>query len=84
MNENEKVILEIIEACSQNTQLFDIIKDITKLDNDERYKLRRKASQILNKNNGIDKEAIKFYYVVTEQGVAEEILRRIQSSETKT
>jgi hypothetical protein len=84
MNENEKAILEIIEACSQNTHLFDIIKDITKLDNDERYKLRRSASQILNKNNGIDKEAIKFYYVVTEQGVAEEILRRIQSSETKT
>ncbi|KUK82850.1 MULTISPECIES: hypothetical protein [Petrotoga] len=84
MNENEKVIKEIIEACSKNTHLFDIIKDITKLDNDERYKLRRKASQILSKNNGIDKEALKFYYVVTEQGVAEEILRRIQSSEIKT
>ncbi|PNR94933.1 hypothetical protein [Petrotoga olearia] len=84
MNENEKVIKEIIEACSKNTHLFDIIKDISKLDNDKRYKLRRMASQVLNKNNGIDKEAIKFYYVVTEQGVAEEILRRIHSSETKT
>jgi hypothetical protein len=84
MNENEKVIEEIIEACLKNTHLFDIIKDITKLDNDKRYKLRRKASQVLNKNNGIDKEAIKFYYVVTEQGVAEEILRRIHSDETKT
>jgi hypothetical protein len=42
-----------------------------------RNELREKASKLLYSTNSTDKEALKFYYLVTEDGVAEEIARRL-------
>ncbi|RAP00072.1 hypothetical protein PW5551_00130 [Petrotoga sp. 9PW.55.5.1] len=84
MQQNEKSLDEIVKACLTNTQFFGIIKDISRMENTKRYELRRKASILLDKENGIDREALRFYYLVTEEGVAEEILRRIKLDERKT
>ncbi|SHE41265.1 hypothetical protein SAMN02745164_00376 [Marinitoga hydrogenitolerans DSM 16785] len=78
---DNKVINEIVTACIKDARIFSIVKDIAKLNKSERLKLRRKASMILKKEKTVDKEALTFYFVITEGEVVEEILRRIKDGE---
>ncbi|MDK2946632.1 MAG: hypothetical protein PWQ85_1417, partial [Geotoga sp.] len=54
-----------------------IIRDVLNMTKKGRNELREKASKLLYSSNETDKEALKFYYLVTEDGVAEEIARRL-------
>lgn len=54
------------------------------MESTKRYEFRKRASKILKRENGIDKEALKFYYFITEENAAEEILRRINSVKRET
>ncbi|GAB6188825.1 hypothetical protein JCM30566_05640 [Marinitoga arctica] len=76
---DDKVINEIVTACERDARLFSIVNEIAKLSENERLILRRKASMILKKEKSIDKEALTFYYVITEDKIAEEVLRRINN-----
>ena len=79
---DEKTMQEIIAACTNDTRLFSIIKDLKTKTKEERFTIRKKASILLSKVNGIEKEALKFYYIITEDGVIEEILRRLNRGKT--
>ncbi|BBE30024.1 hypothetical protein OSSY52_01650 [Tepiditoga spiralis] len=79
---DEKTIQEIIAACTSDARLFSIIEDLKTKTKEERFVIRKKASIILSKVNGIEKEALKFYYIITEDGVIEEILRRLKRGKT--
>lgn len=74
---DEKIITEIVAACNRDTRLIIIIRDVLNMTKKGRDELREKASKFLNSNNKIDKEALKFYYLVTQDGVAEEVARRL-------
>jgi len=76
---DDKVINEIVTACERDARLFSIVQEISKLNEIDRLKIRKKASMVLKKEKSVDKEALTFYFVVTEQNVAEEILRRINN-----
>ncbi|AEX86088.1 hypothetical protein XO10_08370 [Marinitoga sp. 1135] len=76
---DDKIINEIVTACINDARLFSIVEEISKLNINERLKIRRKASMVLKKEKTVDKEALTFYFVITENGVAEEILRRINN-----
>jgi len=75
MKIDEKIINEIMTACLKDTRLFSIVIDISQKSEEERYLIRKKASIVLNEVNGVEKEALKFYYILTEDGVAQEIRR---------
>jgi hypothetical protein len=74
---DEKIINEIVAACNRDTRLIVIIRDVLNMTKKGRNELREKASKLLYSSNSTDKEALKFYYLVTEDGVAEEIARRL-------
>jgi hypothetical protein len=80
MKINEKIINEIMTACLKDTRLFSIVIDISQKSEEERYLIRKKASVVLNEVNGVEKEALKFYYILTEDGVAQEIIRRMNDA----
>jgi hypothetical protein len=84
MSDYERLIEEIGEVCQKNQELLEIVKKVATLDPAKRYELRKCASKILKRENGIDKEALKFYYFITEENAAEEILRRINSVKRET
>jgi hypothetical protein len=76
------IIEDIITACSEDTRLVSIIDDISKMPQKERYAFRKKISLILASNKSVDKEALKFYYYVTEENIAVEIIRRLRDEKT--
>ncbi|HOG34694.1 MAG TPA: hypothetical protein PLM73_08950 [Petrotogaceae bacterium] len=80
MKIDEKIINEIMTACLKDTRLFSIVIDISQKSEEERYLIRKKASIVLNEVNGVEKEALKFYYILTEDGVAQEIIRRMNDA----
>jgi len=80
MKIDEKIINEIMTACLKDTRLFSIVIDISQKSEEERYLIRKKASVVLNEVNGVEKEALKFYYILTEDGVAQEIIRRMNDA----
>lgn len=84
MSDYEQLIEEISDVCQKNQELLEIVKKIATLDSAKRYELRKCASKILKRENGIDKEALKFYYFITEENAAEEILRRINGVKRET
>ncbi|HOB16442.1 MAG TPA: hypothetical protein PK894_05755 [Defluviitoga sp.] len=84
MSDYEQLLEEISTACIKNQELHEIVQAIAAMDNLKRYELRKSASKVLKKQSGIDKEALKFYFFITEENVAEEILRRINSVKRET
>jgi hypothetical protein len=76
---DDKVINEIVTACMKDARLFSIVQEISKLNMEERMNIRKKASFVLKKEKSVDKEALTFYFVITEENIAEEILRRISN-----
>ncbi|WGS64018.1 hypothetical protein [Marinitoga aeolica] len=80
---DDKIINEIVTACIKDARLFSIVEEISKLNKENRLKIRRKASMVLKKEKTVDKEALTFYFVITESNVAEEILRRINNEKTR-
>ncbi|KLO22337.1 MULTISPECIES: hypothetical protein [unclassified Marinitoga] len=78
---DNKIINEIVTACKKDARLFSIVKEISQLNKEERLKIRRKASIVLKKEKSVDKEALTFYFVITEGDIVEEILRRINNGE---
>ncbi|HNY36374.1 MAG TPA: hypothetical protein PKI73_00115 [Petrotogaceae bacterium] len=80
MKIDEKIINEIMTACLKDTRLFSIVIDISQKSEEERYLIRKKASVVLSEVNGVEKEALKFYYILTEDGVAQEIIRRMNDA----
>ncbi|HPA94252.1 MAG TPA: hypothetical protein PLI39_10095 [Petrotogaceae bacterium] len=80
MKIDEKIINEIMTACLKDTRLFSIVIDISQKSEEERYLIRKKASIVLSEVNGVEKEALKFYYILTEDGVAQEIIRRMNDA----
>ena len=80
MKIDEKIINEIMTACLKDTRLFSIVIDISQKSEEERYLIRKKASVVLSEVNGVEKEALKFYYIRTEDGVAQEIIRRMNDA----
>lgn len=76
---DDKVINEIVTACMKDARLFSIVQEISKLNMEERMKVRKKASFVLKKEKSVDKEALTFYFVITEENIVEEILRRISN-----
>ncbi|MDN5341131.1 hypothetical protein OF820_04170 [Oceanotoga sp. DSM 15011] len=75
---SEKIINEIITACRNDTRLISIVKDVANMDKNTRYEFRKKASIVLKGKHSIEKEALKFYYLVTEDGISEEVIRRLE------
>nr|WP_239525473.1 hypothetical protein [Marinitoga litoralis] len=63
----------------KDARLFSIVQEISKLNMEERMNIRKKASFVLKKEKSVDKEALTFYFVITEENIAEEILRRISN-----
>lgn len=84
MSDYEQLLEEIGDVCRKNQELLEIVKKVATLDSAKRYELRKCASKILKRENGIDKEALKFYYFITEENAAEEILRRINGVKRET
>jgi hypothetical protein len=84
MSDYEQLLEEIGEVCRKNQELLEIVKKVATLDSAKRYEFRKRASKILKRENGIDKEALKFYYFITEENAAEEILRRINGVKRET
>ncbi|PNR95803.1 hypothetical protein [Petrotoga sp. 9PWA.NaAc.5.4] len=82
MSKYDEIIQDIVDACRKNVDLFKIVKDISQMEINKRYKIRKNASKFLKRENGIDKEAMKFYFIITEDGIAEEVLRRIKVDES--
>lgn len=82
MPKYDEIIQDIVDACKKNVDLFKIVKDISQMEINKRYKIRKNASKFLKRENGIDKEAMKFYFIITEDGIAEEVLRRIKVDES--
>ncbi|KAF2955528.1 hypothetical protein [Marinitoga sp. 38H-ov] len=76
---DDKIINEIVTACVKDARLFSIVEEISKLSIEERMNIRKKASLVLKKEKTVDKEALTFYFVITEEKIAEEILRRINN-----
>lgn len=80
---DDKIINEIVTACIKDARIFSIVEEISKLNKEERLKIRRKASMVLKKEKTVDKEALTFYFVITEEQIAEEILRRIHNEKAR-
>lgn len=78
MSENNKLIEDIIAACLNDTRLISIIKNVSKLNEEQKMKFRKNASFVLKGKKTTDKEALKFYYAITEDNVAEIVVRRLE------